>query len=213
MSTEVKILIEGCTNADHVAETGEEKTCPTITLVRDNDIIMVVDPGILEDQKILVDALAKERLTINDVNVVCITHSHIDHYRNIGMFPKAKTLEFYGLWDKNTVEDWHEQFSSNIQVLRTPGHDRTGITILVTTGPDSGYPGVVAVCGDIFWKENYPEDPRDDKYASDSKQLAESRKSILKMADWIIPGHAGIYKNKRGEEPSLAELIKKTKDQ
>lgn len=207
MSAEVKILIEGCTNADSVAETGEEKIRPTITLVKDDDIVMVVDPGILEDQQILIDALAKEHLSINDVNVVCITHSHIDHYRNIGMFPKAKTLEFYGLWDKDTVKDWREQFSSNIQILRTPGHDRTGITIFVTT--DSG---AVAICGDVFWKENYPEDPHDDKYASDIKQLEESRTSILKMADWIIPGHAGMYKNERAEEASLAELRKMTKD-
>ena len=102
---EVKILIEGFTTAD-TKETGEEKTCPTITLVRDNNIIMVVDPGILEDQGMLTNKLEEEGLKIDDVNIVCITHSHIDHYRNIGMFPKAKTLEYWGLWNKNTVEVW-----------------------------------------------------------------------------------------------------------
>ncbi|MEK7166876.1 MAG: MBL fold metallo-hydrolase [Patescibacteria group bacterium] len=101
---EVKILIEGYTTAD-TAEAGEEKTCPTITLIKDKDIVMVVDPGVLEDQKIIVNKLGGEGLTIDDINVVCITHSHIDHYRNIGMFPKAKILEYWGLWDKNTVKD------------------------------------------------------------------------------------------------------------
>ena len=51
---EVKILVEGYTNADSAAESGEEKSCPTITLVKDKDVVMVVDPGVLEDQNILV---------------------------------------------------------------------------------------------------------------------------------------------------------------
>lgn len=89
MSAQVKVLIEGYTNADSKAESGgEEKTCPTVSLVRDGDLIMVVDPGILESQQILVDALQKQGLGVDDVNMVCITHSHIDHYRNIGMFPE-----------------------------------------------------------------------------------------------------------------------------
>jgi glyoxylase-like metal-dependent hydrolase (beta-lactamase superfamily II) len=209
MSAEVKILVEGYTNANEVGETGEEKTCPTITLVRDGDIVMVVDPGVLESQDILVDALAKENLTVEDVNVVCITHSHLDHYRNIGMFPNAKVLEYFGLWDKNTVENWSENFTPDIQILRTPGHDYTGITLFVTTGPDSGCPGVVAICGDVFWKENYPKDPKDDAYASNPEKLEESREMILKMADWIIPGHGAMYKNSRVTSPAKKEPAKK----
>lgn len=184
-----------------MAETGEEKTQPTITLVRDGDLVIVVDPGVLESQQVLIDALEKENLTAKDVNVVCITHSHIDHYRNIGMFPDAKTLEFFGLWDGNTTQDWKEHFTANTQILRTPGHDYTGITLLITTRPDSENPGVVAICGDVFWKENYPKDPRDDVYASDPEKLKESRGMVIKMADWIIPGHGPMYKNNKNVEP------------
>ena len=199
MNAEVKILIEGRTNADTVTETEQEETWPTITLVRDGDSIMVVDPGILENQKILVDALKKENLTVEDVNVICITHSHIDHYRNIGMFPSAKILEYYGLWNKVGVESWTENFSPNIRVLHTPGHDYTGISLFVTTGLESKYPGVVAICGDVFWREDYPANPQDDIYASDFEKLKESRKKVLEMADWIVPGHGAIYKNERAD--------------
>lgn len=187
MLAEVKILVEGYTNANSIANgDGEEKTCPTISLVRDGDIIMVVDPGVLESQQILIAELKKEGIEIDDVNIVCITHSHIDHYRNIGMFPKAKTLEYFGLWDKNTVEDWQKQFTENIKILKTPGHDYTSITLLVRT-----INGVVAICGDVFWKENYP---KKDIYASDLKKLKKSRELVLKMADHIVPGHGKIYK-------------------
>lgn len=183
---EVKVLIEGYTTADTVTNGEEEKTCPTVTLVKDKNIVMVVDPGVLESQQLLIDALSKEGLKIEDVNVVCITHSHIDHYRNLGMFTNAKTLEFYGLWYRNTAEDWKEQFTDDIKIIKTPGHDSTGITLLIRTDK-----GTVAVCGDVFWKENYPVN---DPYADDQEKLTESRKKILEIADWVIPGHAGMYK-------------------
>ena len=96
---EVKVLVEGYTSADGSGY--EETTGPTITLVKDGDLVIVCDPGTLKSQSVLVDALKRENLTVDDVNVVFLTHSHIDHFRNIGMFPNAKSLEFYGIWDKN----------------------------------------------------------------------------------------------------------------
>lgn len=185
---EVKVLIEGYTTSDAV-ESGEETTCPTITLVKDKGIIMIVDPGSLKGQQILIDKLKEEGLKIKDVNWVCITHSHIDHYRNIGMFPDAKTLEYWGIWYENKVEDWKEQFTKNIRIIKTPGHNYDGITLLVKTEK-----GIVAICGDVFWKENFPED---DPYASDKDKLKESRKKILDIADYIIPGHGKMFKVKK----------------
>ncbi len=189
MPAEVKILVKGYTNADSAAELDKEKTCATVSLVRDGDLIMIVDPGVLENRQILIDALKKEGLETKDINVVCITHSHIDHYLNAGIFPNAKILEFFGLWDGNAVQEWDGQFSPNIKILKTPGHDYTSITIFVKTKE-----GVVAICGDVFWKENFPENPEDDIYASDHKKLKESRKKVLELSDWVIPGHSGIYK-------------------
>ncbi len=145
-----------------------------------------MDPGVLDSQKILIDKLKEQGLSVDDIDVVCITHSHIDHYRNIGMFPDAKTLEYFGLWDKNAVEDWKENFSDDIRIIKTPGHNYDGITLLVTTDK-----GVVAICGDVFWKKDYPEN---DPYASDKDGLMKSRKKVLQFADYIVPGHAGIYK-------------------
>lgn len=182
---EVKVLVKGYTSLD----SGDEKTQATISLIRDGNIIMVVDPGVLESQQILIDSLKKEGLRINDINYVGLTHSHLDHYRNIGMFPDARTLEFYGIWDKNTVEDWKEDFSENIKIIKTPGHSRTGISFLVNT-----LQGKIAVVGDVFWKENYPDN---DPYANDMKDLRKSRKLVLKLADYIVPGHAGMYKVSR----------------
>ncbi len=182
----VKVLLPGYTNTDSVNEGEEEKSRATTTLVLDKDIVMVCDPGVLDSQQILIDALKKEGFGINDVNWVFITHSHIDHYRNIGMFPNAKTLEYFGIWDGGNNEDWKEDFTEDIKIIKTPGHNYDALTLLVKTDE-----GVVAVCGDVFWKENYPEN---DEYASDPEALKQSREKVLKLADFIVPGHAGMYK-------------------
>ncbi|MBU4143012.1 MBL fold metallo-hydrolase, partial [Patescibacteria group bacterium] len=71
---------------------------------------------------------------------------------------------------------------------KTPGHSYDGLTLLVKTSE-----GVVAICGDVFWKKNSPED---DAYATDKEKLKESRKTVLASADWVIPGHAGMFKAK-----------------
>lgn len=207
MSAEVKVLIKGYTSADSVADLGEELTQPTITLIKDDGLVIIVDPGIIKNQNVLVSALKKHNLSINDVNVVCITHSHLDHYRNVGMFPNAKVLEYFGLWEGNAIHDWNENFSTNINIIRTPGHDYSAITLFVKTDPKSDYPGIIAICGDNFWKENYPERPEDDPFASDCEKLKQSREIILKTADWIIPGHAGIYKNEKKDNYLDQELI------
>jgi glyoxylase-like metal-dependent hydrolase (beta-lactamase superfamily II) len=184
---EVKILVEGFASGDFSDE--EERTRATITLIEDGDIKIVVDPGVLKSQDILISALERNGLSVNDIDIVCITHSHINHYRNIGMFPEAKTLEFYGLWDKESVEDWNENFSEDIKIIKTPGHDKSSISLLVKTKN-----GSVAVVGDLFWKENYPEK---DPYADSPEKLEESRNKILEISDWIIPGHGKIFKVKK----------------
>jgi len=186
---EVKVLVKGYTSADSKTEDEKERTCATISLITDKDIKMVVDPGILKDKNILINALKKEGLEAKDINYVALTHSHADHFRNIGLFPNAKLLEFYGIWHEDTVEDWNEQFSENIKIIKTPGHSITGISFIVNTSK-----GKVAVIGDVFWKVNYPEN---DPYADNLPELDKSRKEIIKIADWIIPGHADMYKVKK----------------
>ncbi|MFA6410332.1 MAG: MBL fold metallo-hydrolase [Candidatus Buchananbacteria bacterium] len=179
---QVKILIEGFTSA----ENGDGQTCPTITLVRDGNLVMVIDPGVLENQQILIDALVKEDLKISDINYVFITHSHLDHYRNIGMFADAKTIEYFGIWDKGECQDRLEQLTDDLKIIQTPGHNYDALSLLVKTEA-----GIVAVVGDVFWQQNLPAV---DPYATDSEKLTESRQKVLALADYIVPGHGPMYK-------------------
>jgi len=184
---EVKILVEGYTIAGKPGR--KERTCATISLIIDKNIKMIVDPGNLKDNKILIKALKKEKLKAEDINYVALTHSHIDHFMNIGLFPNAKVIEFYGIWHRDTVEDWNKNFTKNIEIIKTLGHSDTGISLIVNTPK-----GKIAIVGDVFWKEGYP---KEDPYASNNDKLKESRKLILEKADYIIPGHGGIFKIKK----------------
>ena len=183
---EVKVLIKGFTNTDTKDDNEAEVTSCTTALVKDGDFIIVTDPGVLADQKILKDALAKEGLTINDVTHVFITHPHMDHYRNIGMFPKAISLDYTGIWTGNKYNDLTWDLTPSISFILTPGHKDDSLTMLVKTEQ-----GTIAIAGDVWWRENYPQE---DPYASDQKLLEESRKKILKIADYIVPGHGDMFK-------------------
>lgn len=187
---EVKILVEG-----YVSGKDNNNSCCTISLIKDKNINMVIDPGTVKDQKLIIKALKKEGLKIADISFVGITHSHMDHYRNIGMFPKAKTIDYWGTWEGDMLSGWkgdETAISENIKLIKTPGHDYTGITFLVKTAP-----GLVAVCGDVFWKENFP---KDDPYASDKEKLKKSRALVTAKSDYIVPGHAGKYEVKKDDK-------------
>ncbi|MFA7253659.1 MAG: MBL fold metallo-hydrolase [Patescibacteria group bacterium] len=188
MAAEVKILIEGWLHKDCHLAGKEPTTAATISLIKDGDIIGIVDPGELPSQQMLIDALARENLKVIDITHIFITHSHIDHYRNAGMFPETtRIVEFFGEWQEGRDRDIENgKYSDNIEIVKTPGHNRDALTFLVQTTS-----GKVAVVGDVFWKENYPEN---DPYATDMPELIESRKKVLELADYIIPGHGGMFK-------------------
>jgi len=191
MPAEVKILIEGWTNADSLEKgVDEENDACTTSLVRDGTIIAVVDPGIMDDKNTLIDALKKEKLKLEDITHVFLTHSHIDHYRNVGMFPaKTPVVEYWGVWSGNRVDDWDDNFSQNFKIIKTPGHSYDGLTFLITTNS-----GKVAICGDVLWKEKIDQV---DEYAVDQDELVVSRQKVLEVADFVIPGHGKMFKVKK----------------
>lgn len=187
--TKIKVLVTGMTNADSKAISQAEETCSTSVITTDQNYRIITDPGVLKDRKILIDALEKEGLKPEEITHIFLTHSHIDHYRNIGIFPDAKVIEYWGIWNEATVDDRPEKLTDNISIIETPGHSRDGLTMLVKTDE-----GTIAICGDVFWKENYPEI---DPYAEDLNQLKKSRELVLQSADFVIPGHGKMFKVKK----------------
>jgi glyoxylase-like metal-dependent hydrolase (beta-lactamase superfamily II) len=162
---------------------------PTVSLVRDGDLVIVVDPGILSDTTLLTDALAGHGLAVADVTHVFVTHHHIDHTRNIGMFPSARVVDVNSIYDGSMwmVHDgdgYH--LSDDISVIETPGHAAECAALLVETAD-----GTVALTHAWWFADMTPvEDP----LAWNQESLEQSRSRLLGVADVVIPGHGPAFR-------------------
>ncbi len=194
---EVKILIEG-----YVKKLKDGwLASPSTVLIKDNGLIILVDPG--SNKELLLKKLAEENLEPNDIDMIFLTHYHLDHTLNIRIFPDCDVL-LDG--DKMNGADRIFAYSVNIpktdvKVISTPGHTFEHESLLAETET-----GKIAIAGDLFWwldKEEQKTDyeslmsHKDPGGAKDENALQESRKKILEMADWIIPGHGKMFKVKK----------------
>ena len=193
----VKILVKGY---DRDISDGVWYASPTVTLVQNKGLNIIVDPGI--NRKLLLKSLRKEGLKPKDINYVLITHWHVDHFLLMGIFPKAKFLDG-GLFYKGDRAIKHKGIvpGTKLKIVATPGHDVDDCSLLVPTRK-----GTVAIVGDLFWWSEKEEQNTSsigilinhkDRYVKDKKALRKSRKKILKLADWIIPGHGEIFESPR----------------
>ena len=193
----IKVLIKGYAKE----KDGEEFASSTTTLIQDNNLNVIIDPGM--DKEALLGSLAKEGLKTGDINFVIVTHTHLDHSLLAGIFENAKILDNSDIYSFDGKISGHEGRVPNtdIEIIKTPGHDQFHCSVLVKTEDL----GKVIIAGDVFWWTDEEEQKTDkqsllkheDPYVKDEKALKESRERILNLADWVIPGHAGMFKVKR----------------
>lgn len=189
----IKVLIEGYAS---ISKKGVIASS-TVTLIRSNKINIIVDPGI--NRKLLLLKLEENNLKVDDIDFVFMTHTHADHNLLTGLFPDAKVIDNELIYDEDReIEHDMKVPGTNIEIINTPGHDQFHASLLVPTKE-----GKVVVAGDVFWwmddeKQTTDKDSligRKDPYGKDEKALQKSRKLILEIADYIIPGHGKIFKN------------------
>lgn len=182
---EVKVLLVG------YFEWVKKNVCrasSTITLVFDGKKKVIVDTGNLADEKSILKALKKFKIKPAEITMVVNTHVHPDHRGCNFLFRKAKiiTSEDINEGDKFIFAPSGDfSLTPNIKIVRTPGHTLHDCSVLVKTAR-----GKVAIVGDLFWKG------LKDKLAfvDDKKMHRASQKKILKIADWIVPGHGNMFK-------------------
>ena len=181
----VDVLVAG-----HVTETDAGQSVhPTISLVRDGDLVVVVDPGILSDPALLTDALAGHDVGVADVTHVFVTHHHLDHTRHVGMFPTAKVVDVDSvydgsLWLGHDGDDY--RLSDDVSVIETPGHAQECAALVVRTGA-----GTVVLTHAWWFADMTPER---DPLAWDQASLDRSRERILAIADVVVPGHGPAFR-------------------
>ncbi len=190
----VKILIQGY---DKKSPGYVWHATPTVVLVQNDRANAIIDPG--NNRELLLKELKKENLKPDNIAFVLITHWHVDHFLLAGIFPKARILDDKLIYFQDKAKNHKGVIpGTNLKIISTPGHNSSDCSLLVPTKR-----GLVAIVGDLFWwsvdqKQKTDKDSLlklKDIYVKDKKALLKSRKKVLKIADWIIPGHGKIFKN------------------
>ena len=192
---EVKVLVEGYARK----EGNNLFASPTTTLIKDNGKLILVDPG--ANEKKLLASLKDEGLKPEDIDIVFLTHYHIDHLLNIRLFPGKAIYDGDTIYEDDKESFYEEKIpGTNIGVIPTPGHAHEHCALEVKTDK-----GIVVIAADVFWWRDEEKQKTDrenllnhkDPYTKNEKDLLESRKKLLEVADYIIPGHGKMFKVKR----------------
>jgi len=190
--SEIKNLLKGLTKK---ISDSEWDASPNVILIKDSGKNILVDPG--ANQKLL-EFLEKENLKSGDIDMIFLTHFHIDHLLNIRFFPNVDVVEGNIIHRNEKEIGFSEKIpGTNIKVILTPGHAYEHASLIVETER-----GKVCIAGDLWFWEDHEEQKIDldslmklkDPFVKDEQALKESRKKVLELADWIIPAHGEMFK-------------------
>lgn len=186
----VEVIVLRTGYFEMIDEKGCKAVC-TISLVKDEKVNVLVDTGNVGEQEEIKNALKKFNLSVNDINFIVITHYHPDHIGNNCMFPDATFIDAVETFKGDTFTFFEDEYkiTDEIKVIRTPGHySNDDCSVIVKTEK-----GIIAITGDLFWKGQDDLPP----FIFNKNQLVRTRRKIIKLADYIVPGHGNIFKVSR----------------
>ena len=146
----------------------------SVTLVISDSEKIIIDTGIISEEKLIIEALAKKGIRPEDIDTLVNTHAHPDHCGNNYLFSRAKLL-----YPRDG-----EIIAPGVKVIETPGHTLDSISVIVDT-----MKSLVVISGDALptfnnFIKNVPP------ALHVSRELAISSMSkIINTADVVIPGH------------------------
>ena len=180
----------------------KQKAAGTITLIKGNKNI-IVDTGIPTDRRIILERLKREEIKPDQIDYVICTHGHSDHVSNNNLFPNATFILQYDISKKDnyTFYDFKKigqyKIDDNVEVIFTPGHTDYDLSVVVKTST-----GVIAITGDLFECKEDLHIPRLwQDFTGNLKKQADSRRKVLQIADYIVPGHGDIFKVEKEQKP------------
>ena len=176
----VDILVEGYVRPPNVAG--------TVSLIRDGDRVVIVDPGMVADRELILRPLRELGVDPADVTDIVLSHHHLDHNVNVALFPVVPVHDFQSViegdvFTRRPAEG--AQLTPSMRLLATPGHTPQDITTLVGTPDD-----VVALTH-LWWPG---EGPAEDPYSQDRDELRRNRDRCLGLATLVVPGHGAPFR-------------------
>ncbi len=196
---DVKVLVEG---SREKVDDGFEMSSSVILVKGDKNIL--IDTGTFADSDELLNAFKEEGLTPDDINIILLTHPHIDHVANISLFRKAEVYYRHKLppaivrlkTDSHLISVFKEDELDfgGVKFISTPGHTQGHVSIVIDTDK-----GKIVVSGDAITNERWADlkNKMESKHNCDPEGWEKSRKKILQIADYIIPGHGPMFKVKK----------------
>lgn len=184
-SAEVHMLFNGY--AEEGATPTTSRVASTVAFVREGDVRVIIDPGMVPDPTAILEplaALGESPATITDV---IFSHHHPDHTLNAALFPRARFHDYWAIYQGDSWEDRPAEgyeLSPSIRLIETPGHTPQDITTLVGTRD-----GVVAFTH-LWWSA---AGPAEDPLADDMAAIHRNRERVLQVATRIVPGHGAAF--------------------
>jgi glyoxylase-like metal-dependent hydrolase (beta-lactamase superfamily II) len=175
-------------------------TSSTVTLIKGAKNVVVDSGGFADDAETIKKMLAKEGLKTEQIDIAIATHYHWDHVSNFHLFKNARLYKCYSFSsyidiknNKTALVNIQDGFriTDDIELILTPGHVEHHMSVVVNTNK-----GKVVIAGDAIGRKEWIDLTKfpDKRYVWDEKKYTESRKKILKIADYVIPGHGDIFK-------------------
>jgi glyoxylase-like metal-dependent hydrolase (beta-lactamase superfamily II) len=158
------------------------------TLVRDGDRVIVIDPGMAESARSILDPLEALGVAVEDVTEVVLSHHHPDHTLYAGLFPNAAVHDHWAIY---RGIDWEDSdcdgrvLAPSVVLARTPGHTAEDLATVI------GTPDGVVVCTHSWFNS---ETSVGDETPDDEDGLRAARAEILEVATLIIPGHGPAFR-------------------
>lgn len=175
----------------------------------------LTDDNVKQNKKRLTHALKAHGLKPSDIDILFITHWHLDHFGNVKMFKDSTIMTSEAAVSRVKIDVTGardgEQIADGVKVVHTPGHtadhaslvfktDRLRQSIQTSSGGRIVGIGEVTVAAagdavltpafyatDTIWTQNKDFTSKDAAAASVNKLVDE--------ADYIIPGHGDLFRN------------------
>lgn len=151
------------------------------------ELVLLIDPGRFKSYPNLLGLMTNDKIKKENLDVVLITHSHIDHCESNVMFKAIKS--FYPLKKQPDISLSELEDIMNFETVHTPGHSEDSISLYLQDFD-------AAIVGDIISEAGVG---RFDLPGSDPKKFLRSIDRIQKLdANYLLPGHGRILVGKEG---------------
>ena len=191
----ISVLIEGYADLKEIS--GVYKHNCTVVLIETENKKIIFDPGL--DRNALLESLEKQKLKVEDITHVFLSHNHIDHCLLMGIFPQAKVCTSVHFYNESGYGKMTPSIlGTEVQIVHTPGHLENHYCLIVVNEKKQK----VLIAGDLWWwavNEEQKVDTislinKEDSFGKDLDRTKKTRENIIQKVDIVIPGHGKTFK-------------------